>query len=107
MRRNFIGSDRFLPYVFDLGSGQLTQHIRLIRVSNDFKKGVRGGERVRVRTAVITSFDPAKDLIRGCESSNRYHDFVPAKGLFRRLRRCICTNDHIDHTQDTKSNHNL
>ncbi len=35
------------------------------------------------------------------ESSNRYHDFVPAKELFRRLRRSICTNDHDDHIQDT------
>jgi hypothetical protein len=41
------------------------------------------------------------------ESSNRYHDFIPAKGPFRRLRRSICTNDHEDHIQDTKSNHNL
>ncbi len=28
-------------YVFDLGSDQLIQHIYLIRVSNDFEKGVR------------------------------------------------------------------
>ncbi len=35
------------------------------------------------------------------ESSNHYHDFVPAKGLFRRLGRSICTNDRRDYMQDT------
>ena len=36
------------------------------------------------------------------ESSNHYHDFIPAKGLFRWLKiASICTNDHEDHIQDT------
>jgi hypothetical protein len=59
---------------------------------------------MRKNVNFFVSFLPGL-LLEG-ESSNRYHAFIHAKGLFRRLRRSICTNDHEDHIQDTKPNHN-
>ncbi len=41
------------------------------------------------------------------ESSNHYHDFVPAKGLLRWLGRDTCLDDRNEHKQSTRSIHSL
>ncbi len=50
---------------------------------------------------------PTQNLEDEGESSNRDHDVVPPKGLFRQLRRSTCSYDHKNHKQSTTSIHNL
>ncbi len=50
---------------------------------------------------------PTQNLEDEGESSNRDHDFVSPKGLFRRLRCSTCSYDHKNYKQNTTSIHSL